>query len=81
MKDIHKEFPAWLARCKGARITVKAIGNEAVACESDGVEQMVGRVREQAFFIEMRLGSRSVTVEAMREKMRNLAEIVSGNLF
>jgi hypothetical protein len=81
MKDIAKEFPAWLARCKRPSESLDAIGNQAIACEADGSQQVVGRVREQAFLIKMRIADRSATRDSLRQKARRIAEIVAGNLF
>jgi hypothetical protein len=81
MKDIAKEFPAWLARCKRPSESLDAIGNQAIACEVDGSQQVVGRVREQAFLVKMRIADRSVTRDSLRQKAKRIAEIVAGNLF
>jgi hypothetical protein len=61
-----------------------AIGNEALSCSLHGnngrmVEQIVGRVRDQVFFI--RLTSSNIARDVLREKARLIAEQVAGILF
>ena len=63
---------------------LKAIGNEALSCSLHGnngrmIEQIVGRVRERAFFI--RLTSNENARDALRDKARLVAEQVVGILF
>jgi hypothetical protein len=58
---------------------VKAIGNEAVACDGDRSEQIAGRVRDRAFLV--RLTSNQAARAALREKARSVAEQVAGILF
>jgi hypothetical protein len=56
--------------CQG--VPLKAIGNEAILCDS----VVVGRVRKQAFVIRL-----TTTGKAARSKLPMLAEQVAGNLF
>jgi len=81
-----KVFVAYTARCGSHGAPLKAIGNEAATCdvhEKAGrrSEQIVGRVRDRVFVIDLRTDDRSITQDALREKARLAAEIVSGNLF
>jgi hypothetical protein len=65
--------------CAPTPTSLRAIGNEAVACETDGAEQIAGRVRDRAFFV--RLTSNDISPGALREKARAVAEQVAGILF
>jgi hypothetical protein len=65
--------------CQPDPTSLKSIGNEAVACESDRSEQIAGRVRDRAFFIW--LTSNHIARAALREKSRSVAEQVAGTLF
>jgi hypothetical protein len=63
-----------------------AIGNEAAACAYQGkpgwmAEQVVGRVRDHAFLVRIGTNNNSARAQALREKVRNLAEQVAGILF
>lgn len=65
---------------------LKAIGNEAIACspeEKNGKisEQVVGRVRNQAFTVRITTTDRSISPAALRERVRAIAEQVAGFLF
>src|SRR5271154_4586635 len=58
MTDIPKQFPAYLAQCPPKSPQLRAIGNEAVMCSIQGrenkyAESVVGRVRNQAFFVSV----------------------------
>jgi hypothetical protein len=67
------------AKCAIPADPLKAIGNEAVACTIDAnTEQVVGRVRKQAFLIRV---SGSFPQQKLRQKAVNAAEQVAGNLF
>jgi hypothetical protein len=86
MSDPGKEFPAYIARCGSQSKPLKAIGNEAILCrveaKSGGLtEQVVGRVRDRAFVILLSLNDSPVTEDLLRERIRKMAELVSGNLF
>ena len=72
------------ASCEPNPTPLKAIGNEGLACSVDDKsgsisEQVVGRVRDRAFFI--RLTSNNIARAALREKARSVAEQVAGILF
>jgi hypothetical protein len=65
---------------------VKAVGNEAVACTADEkpgwlAEQVVGRVRDQAFLVRVGSNDRAAAPKDLREKARGVAEQVAGYLF
>lgn len=68
------QFAAYVAMCGRDATSMKAIGNEAVACRSDRQEKIVGRVRDQAFVITLRSPNK-------KESSKKAAEIVAGNLF
>ena len=52
---------------------LKGVGNEAVACTVGTTEIIAGRVRNQSFLLRL--------TKSTRETVRDLAEIVAGNLF
>jgi hypothetical protein len=86
MSEPAKEFAAYAARCGAHATSLKAIGNEATACDlNDRVgkssEQVVGRVRDRAFIVRITTGDSSMTQILLREKARKVAEQVAGNLF
>ncbi len=67
-------------------MALKAIGNEAPACPYQGkqgwiAEQVVGRVRDQAFLVRMGSDDPSADAKVLREKARDVAEQVAGFLF
>ncbi|HEX3682835.1 MAG TPA: hypothetical protein VHU83_09850 [Bryobacteraceae bacterium] len=70
---------AYKPSCSPNPTSLRSIGNEAVACESDHGEQIAGRVRDRAFFI--RLTSNHIARAALDEKVRLAAEQVAGILF
>lgn len=65
--------------CAPNPVPLNAIGNQAVACDGEGSEEVAGRVRERAFFV--RLTSNSFTRAALRDKTRSVAEQVAGILY
>ena len=74
------------AQCGSGAEPLKAIGNEAVACGYKGkpgwtAEQVVGRVRDQAFLVRVSSDDRPAAVKVLREKARDIAEQVAGVLF
>ncbi len=74
------------AVCGSGAVPLKAIGNEAQACDYQGrkgwtAEQVVGRVRDQAFLVRVSTDDRSATPKSLRERARNVAEQVAGILF
>jgi hypothetical protein len=81
-----KAFAASSARCGARGVPLKAIGNEAVACDLNKKinrlsEQVVGRVRDRLFLIDLNDEDPSMTQSMLRERARTTAEIVAGNLF
>jgi hypothetical protein len=81
-----REFASRAAQCGSGAESLKAIGNEAVACtHSDKkgrlAEQVVGRVRNQAFLVRLSTDDRGATPAGLREKARKVAEQVAGFLF
>jgi hypothetical protein len=89
MTDIPKQFPTYLAQCPPKSNPLRAIGNEAVTCSTEGkghtsAEVVVGRVREQAFVVSLSSSLQddpSMTQEMRRQKVNLVAEEVAGILF
>ena len=86
MPDSQKAFASYVAWCGARGTPLKAIGNEAVTCELKGKsghlsEEVVGRIRDRIFQIDLSVNDRSLTSEALHEKARATAEIIAGNLF
>jgi hypothetical protein len=87
MASPSKDFVSYLAGCAGTKVPLKAIGNEAVQCvqnNGSGVEQIIGRVRERAFVIDLKrssTGHRTSIASGLSEEARNVAEQVAGALF
>ncbi|SRR5579864_9127510 len=80
------EFVSRAAHCGSVAEALTAIGNEAVACTYSGkkgqtAEQVLGRVRNQAFLVRVSTSDGSGAAKEMREKARNIAEQVAGFLF
>jgi hypothetical protein len=74
------------AQCGSGAEPLKAIGNEAQACTYQGkpgwvAEQVVGRVRDQAFLVRISTKDQSAAPKILREKARKVAEQVAGILF
>jgi hypothetical protein len=74
------------AQCGSPAEQLRAIGNEAQACayqEKPGwiAEQIVGRVRDQAFLVRISSKDQSAAPKILREKARKVAEQVAGILF
>ena len=74
------------AQCGSGAEPLKAIGNEAQACTYQAksgwmAEQVVGRVRDQAFLVRISSSDRSAAPKILREKARKVAEQVAGILF
>jgi hypothetical protein len=84
-----KDFATYLARCFGTVVPLKAIGNEAVQCvpssnSFNGGEQIIGRVRDRVFVIDIKGGlpkQSASTQSGLSEEARNVAEQVAGALF
>ena len=84
-----KDFATYLAQCAGTPVPLKAIGNEAFQCfpskSSDNRgEQIIGRVRDRAFVIDIKRGSAKQLTSpqnGLSDEARNIAEQVAGALF
>jgi hypothetical protein len=81
-----REFASRAAQCGTGAEALKAIGNEAVACthsdkKGQMAEQVVGRVRNQAFLVRVNTDDREAKPAGLREKARKVAEQVAGFLF
>lgn len=86
MRSPGTDFATYLARCHSAAVPLKAIGNAAIACSSEGsdgqlAEQVVGRVRDHAFLVRIGTSDRSTRPSELRDKVRKIAEQVAGILF
>jgi hypothetical protein len=82
METPRNEFTAHAADCGSDPAPLKAIGNEAVVCNPDKRSaQVVGRVRNRIFTILVSTTNPSFTQAVLREKARDVAEHVAGNLF
>jgi hypothetical protein len=86
MGEPQKMFATYAAQCGAHAVPLKAIGNEATACRLKGkdgrpYEQVVGRIRDRIFVLELSIGDPSMTPAMLQEKARSTAEIVAGNLF
>ena len=86
MKDTSHEFPQYLAKCGPNAQALKAIGNEAIVCSvsnknRQNVEQVVSRVRNRVFLIDVLSTGPASEREADRERARKIAELVAGFLF
>jgi hypothetical protein len=80
------EFASRVAQCGSGAVPLKAIGNEAVACpraekKGEKAEQVVGRVRNQAFLVWVSTNGRAVTSAAIRQQAYEVAEQIAGFLF
>jgi hypothetical protein len=74
------------AQCVSPAEQLRAIGNEAQACAYEGkpgwiAEQVVGRVRDQAFLVRISTKDQSAAPKILRGKARKIAEQVAGILF
>jgi hypothetical protein len=85
MSEPAKAFVAYTARCGARGTPLRAIGNEAMVCDLNRKnslsEQVVGRVRDRLFVIDLSVKDPSITQGVLREKAETSAEIVAGNLF
>ena len=86
MAGSPSSFSTYVARCGPNGTPVRAIGNEAVACDLDGKnkmisEQVVSRVRGRAFTVRIVSTAGSFDKELLRQKACNVAEQVAGFLF
>lgn len=71
----REEFAEFLDKCRSDTKPLRAIGNEAVVCTSEGIGRVVGRVRDQAFVATI------TATDVNIENVKKAAEIVAGNLF
>jgi hypothetical protein len=82
-----KDFASYLAQCTGTAVPLKAIGNEAIQCvpgnnSLNRGEQIIGRVRDRVFVIDIKRGlPRQPIQTGLSEEARNVAEQVAGALF
>jgi hypothetical protein len=86
MKDLAHDFPRYLAKCGQDAKPLQAIGNEAIACvmphnNNQVAEQVVSRVRDRAFVVDVLSSGSAAGREAIRDKARKIAEQVAGFLF
>lgn len=82
MYQSRMEFTSRLATCGNDKVSLRAIGNEALACDSGkNSEQVVGRVRDRAFLVRVTTNDTATDRATLRESAKTAAEIVSGNLF
>ncbi|HSS96320.1 MAG TPA: hypothetical protein VLK33_04790 [Terriglobales bacterium] len=85
LKDIDHDFPQYLAKCGTSAKPVVAIGNEALSCSIHKPrqisEQVVSRVREQAFLVSIRSDAPASSQYAIKDETRQIAEQVAGFLF
>ncbi len=76
------DFSRYRAQCSAEATPLKAIGNEAFACEggdqSEHWELVIGRVRDRAFTVRL---TSSAPPADLRDKARKAAEQVAGILF
>jgi hypothetical protein len=87
--DAHARLGAVAQACGADAASLKAIGNEAVACVVDdrkgGIgERVYGRVRDQVFTITISSTLKNdpnLTRDALKARIYTAAEQVSGNLF
>jgi len=82
----RRDFTSRAAQCGSGAEPLKAIGNEAVACthsrkKGQMAEQVIGRVRNQAFLVRISSDDHAATSAGLREKARKIAEQVAGFLF
>ena len=82
----RNEFAALAAQCRPNPASLKAIGNEAVLCNTRSpggrsVAQVVSRVRNRVFTIRITTNDSMLTPGWLDERARDVAEQVAGNLF
>jgi hypothetical protein len=79
------DFAPYAARCGSRAELLKAIGNEAYICDlgfkdKQNAEQVVGRVRNQAFVIQVKTNDASMRT-SLHDKAVAITEQVAGILF
>jgi hypothetical protein len=88
-KDAVQTYNAYKTQCGPGMNPLPAIGNEAVICAANMKghalgEQVIGRVRDSVFTISVSTdveNDPSMSKEALEQKVKLVAEQVSGNLF
>ena len=75
MKAAKANFASYLHKCGPDAKPLKAIGNEAVVCTVDRGQRVIGRVRGQAFVMDL------IAANATAETAKKAAESIAGNLF
>jgi hypothetical protein len=86
MTEPPASFASYAAQCGPHAAQLKAIGNEAVACGTDGKkrqvsEQVVSRVRDRVFLVRITTNSDLSDRATLRERAKRVAEQVAGFLF
>jgi hypothetical protein len=78
-------FASYSERCGSDAFALKGIGNQALACSSNGNDELgvrvVSRVRERAFLVQIKTNDRSAQRSDLAEKAHKIAELVAGSLF
>jgi hypothetical protein len=86
MKDLHHDFPRYIARCGQNAKPLRAIGNEAVVCSVPGTnrqiaEEVVSRVRDRAFIVDVVSNGSAAERDTILDKAQKVAQQVAGSLF
>lgn len=92
MADPSAEFAKLLTGCRGRKLPLRGIGNEAIQCvmEDSGhggsgeQEQVIARVRDRSFVLTIHREGRTHPASAggaLSDETRNVAEQVAGSLF
>ncbi len=81
-----RTLSAYTAVCTSKPIELKAVANEALACSiasKNGqlAAQVVGRLRDRIFVVQIRANTAWMKQEALVEKASVLADQISGNLY
>jgi hypothetical protein len=74
--EVQKKPAVLSAKCESKATPLRAIGNEAVACNAGTAEMVIGRVRDERFLVSLRMVDASAG-----ERVRKVAEQVAGSLF
>jgi hypothetical protein len=87
-QDVSSRLGRYEDRCTSPRSPLRAIGNEAVLCANDDSkshrEQVVGRVRDNIFTVDLSTSVRSASIakdDPLAENAKAIAEQVAGILF
>jgi hypothetical protein len=81
METPRTEFTAHAEQCGADSAPLTGIGNEAVVCSKPHAARVVGRVRNRIFVVQFTAGDSPAAAAEMRDKAREVAETVAGNLF